>query len=31
MRLLTTKIVEKPWGADVLPAQFDVPEGKRIG
>lgn len=31
MRLLGTKIVEKPWGKDVLPPQFDVPEGKRIG
>jgi len=28
---LPTKIVEKPWGKDVLPPQFDVPEGKRIG
>ncbi|OYZ84963.1 MAG: mannose-6-phosphate isomerase [Sphingomonadales bacterium 17-56-6] len=31
MTRLPTKIVEKPWGKDVLPPQFDVPEGKRIG
>jgi mannose-6-phosphate isomerase len=31
VRLLSTKIVEKPWGKDVLPPQFGVPEGKRIG
>lgn len=31
MRLLGKKIVEKPWGKDVLPPQFDVPAGKRIG
>ena len=31
MRILTTKVVEKPWGADRLPAQFDVPESRRIG
>ena len=31
MTRLATKIVEKPWGKDVLPPQFDVPEGKRIG
>lgn len=31
MRLLTTKIVEKPWGADKLPEQFDVPANQRIG
>lgn len=31
MRILTTRIVEKPWGADSLPPQFDVPGDKRIG
>jgi mannose-6-phosphate isomerase len=31
VRLLGKKIVEKPWGKDVLPPQFDVPAGKRIG
>lgn len=29
--LLTTKTVEKPWGADRLPPPFQAPEGKRIG
>ena len=29
--LLTTKTVEKPWGADALPPPFDTPAGKRIG
>jgi mannose-6-phosphate isomerase len=29
--LLTTKTVEKPWGADTLPAPFQTPAGKRIG
>lgn len=31
MRLLPTRIVEKPWGKDVLPPRFDAPPGKRIG
>lgn len=31
MRLLGTTIVEKLWGKDVLPPQFDAPAGKRIG
>jgi len=29
--LLETKIVEKPWGKDVLPAPFESPAGRRIG
>ena len=29
--LLTTRMVEKPWGRDVLPAPFVAPEGLRIG
>ncbi len=29
--LLTKRMVEKPWGKDVLPAPFVAPEGKRIG
>ncbi len=29
--LLTTKTVEKPWGADKLPPPFETPAGKRIG
>ena len=29
--LLETRIVEKPWGMDALPAPFQMPEGKRIG
>ena len=29
--LLTTRIVEKVWGQDRLPPQFDIPEGVRIG
>jgi len=29
--LLTTRAVEKPWGADRLPPPFDTPAGKRIG
>jgi mannose-6-phosphate isomerase len=28
---LPTKLVEKPWGRDVLPAPFTAPEGQRIG
>ena len=31
MRLLTKRMVEKPWGKDVLPAPFAAPVGKRIG
>lgn len=31
MSLLTKRMVEKPWGKDVLPAQFVAPVGKRIG
>lgn len=31
MKLLGKKIVEKPWGKDVLPPQFQAPAGKRIG
>ena len=30
-RQLPTKLVEKVWGRDVLPAPFAAPEGKRIG
>lgn len=29
--ILPTRIVEKVWGRDVLPAPFVAPEGKRIG
>ncbi len=29
--LLPTRMVEKPWGRDVLPAPFKTPAGKRIG
>nr|WP_206066335.1 class I mannose-6-phosphate isomerase [Novosphingobium sp. ERN07] len=29
--MLGKKIVEKPWGKNVLPPQFDVPAGKRVG
>jgi mannose-6-phosphate isomerase len=29
--LLPVRMVEKPWGRDVLPAPFVAPEGKRIG
>jgi mannose-6-phosphate isomerase len=29
--LLTKRMVEKPWGKDVLPAPFVAPEGQRIG
>ena len=29
--LLTTKIVEKPWGVDDLPDGFDETDGKKIG
>ncbi len=29
--LLTTRTVEKPWGADRLPAPFETPADKRIG
>ena len=28
---LPIRLVEKPWGRDVLPAPFEAPEGKRIG
>ncbi|MES2302865.1 MAG: class I mannose-6-phosphate isomerase [Pseudomonadota bacterium] len=31
MTLLTKRMVEKPWGRQVLPAPFVAPEGKRIG
>lgn len=31
MMQLTKRMVEKPWGKDVLPAPFVAPEGKRIG
>ncbi|WP_372732578.1 class I mannose-6-phosphate isomerase [Novosphingobium sp.] len=31
MTLLTKRMVEKPWGKDILPAPFVAPEGKRIG
>lgn len=31
MTLLTKRMVEKPWGKDVLPAPFVAPDGKRIG
>lgn len=31
MSLLTKRMVEKPWGKDVLPAPFAAPVGKRIG
>lgn len=30
-RQLSTRMVEKVWGRDVLPAPFAAPEGKRIG
>lgn len=29
--LLPTRMVEKPWGSDALPAPFVAPDGKRIG
>lgn len=29
--LLPQRLVEKPWGRDVLPEPFTAPEGKRIG
>lgn len=29
--ILPTRMVEKPWGTDRLPAPFAAPEGKRIG
>ncbi len=29
--LLPTRLVEKPWGMDRLPAPFDAPDGARIG
>ena len=29
--LLETRIVEKPWGKDLLPQPFETPAGKRIG
>lgn len=31
MAVLQTRIVEKPWGRDELPAPFAAPAGKRIG
>lgn len=31
MTLLTKRMVEKPWGKDILPAPFVAPAGKRIG
>lgn len=31
MTLLTKRMVEKPWGKDVLPPPFRTPDGKRIG
>jgi len=31
MTLLTKRMVEKPWGKDILPAPFVAPEGQRIG
>ncbi len=31
MTLLTKRMVEKPWGKDVLPAPFVAPVGQRIG
>ncbi|MDJ0643462.1 MAG: class I mannose-6-phosphate isomerase [Erythrobacter sp.] len=31
VRQLPTRLVEKVWGRDVLPAPFAAPEGKRIG
>ena len=30
-RVLPTRMVEKPWGRDVLPAPFSAPPGERIG
>lgn len=30
-RPLVTRMVEKPWGCDVLPAPFTAPPGERIG
>ena len=29
--LLPSRMVEKPWGRDVLPAPFAAPPGQRIG
>lgn len=31
MKALTKRLVEKPWGKDILPSPFLAPEGKRIG
>lgn len=31
MTLLTKRMVEKPWGKDILPPPFKAPDGKRIG
>ena len=31
MSILATRMVEKPWGRDVLPAPFTAPPGQRIG
>lgn len=31
MTLLTKRMVEKPWGKDILPSPFKAPDGKRIG
>ncbi len=31
MSLLPIRVVEKPWGCDVLPAPFVAPDGQRIG
>lgn len=31
MKLLPKRMVEKPWGRDVLPAPFEASNGNRIG
>ena len=31
MTLLATKMVEKPWGREILPAPFTAPAGQKIG
>ncbi len=31
MTVLTKRMVEKPWGVDVMPAPFVAPKGQRIG
>jgi mannose-6-phosphate isomerase len=31
MTVLETRLIEKPWGVDMLPSPFTVPPGQRIG